>query len=70
MTNIKDTLTTIAGIVGGIGSILVGLSTELAKVGIPIPIWLQIAGGVCTAIAVVIIGYFNGKNADGSTKVL
>lgn len=68
MSNLKDILTTISGILGSIGVLIVSLSGELAKVSIVLPDWAQVVAGICTAVSVVVIGFLQGKNADGTTK--
>jgi hypothetical protein len=70
MTNIKDALTTIAGILGGVGAVLLTISQETIKLGIVLPDWLIVIAGICTAISVAVIGFFNGRNADGSAKTV
>jgi hypothetical protein len=62
MINLKDRITTIAGIVG---AICTGL---LAVPGMPEVI--QTVAGALLAISIAIIGYFNGKTADGKVKSL
>lgn len=64
MNNIKDTFSTIAGVMGAIGAAIIALPTQ----GIVVPTWLLALGGVFVAVSVVVIGYFNGKTAEGKTK--
>jgi len=64
MSRIKDTLTTIAGIIGGISAAVFALTTQ----GITVPSIVLTVAGVLGAISIGIIGFYNGKNADGSKK--
>jgi nitrate/nitrite transporter NarK len=68
MNNIKDTLTTIAGVIGAIGAIGGTILVTLAQSGIQIPSYYTVIVGICVALSSGILGYFNGKNADGSSK--
>ena len=63
-SNIKNTLTNIAGILGAISGVIIAMSTQ----GVPLPAWLLTAGGVCAALSIGILGYFSRKNPDGSVK--
>ncbi|MES2592386.1 MAG: hypothetical protein V4608_10905 [Bacteroidota bacterium] len=64
MKNIKDTLTTIAGIVITIsGTIVLAKETGL-EVSEQAIIYSKVAG----LIGVSVLGYFTGKNPDGSKK--
>lgn len=62
MSNIKDKVTTIAGLTGAL------CTAVLAINGLPEVIHVTAAG--LLAVSVALIGYFNGKNADGTTKNL
>ena len=59
-TNLKDTLSTICGIIIAICTALLTLTT--------IPGWLQTACGIAIALAGAIIGWITGKNPNLSTK--
>ena len=66
MKNLKDTLTTIAGSVGFVCGIILGLPTQ----GVVLP---SIVTTVCIVVAALcagVIGVMSGKNANGSTKVI
>jgi hypothetical protein len=64
LSNIKNTLTTIAGILGTISGVIITCQTQ----GVALPPWLTTVAAVCGAISIGIIGYFSGKNPDGSSK--
>ena len=64
LSNIKDTLTTIAGILGVIAATIVGVQSQ----GIAVPPIILAIGGVCGALSLGILGYFNGKNPNGTVK--
>lgn len=64
MKNLKDIATTIAGVMGFIAVAIVGL---IAK-GVVLPAWITTVGIICGALSPIILGYFGGKNADGTTK--
>ena len=69
MNNIKDTLTTIAGILGfiaGAGATVLGILSQYPDV--VVPVYVKIILGVCGALSIFIIGYFGGKNPNGSGK--
>jgi hypothetical protein len=63
MQNIKDTLTTIAGIIGAIGAAIVAVSSQIT-----LPTWITSTGGISVAISVAVVGYLTGKNPNGTTK--
>ena len=63
MKNIKDTISTICGLIVAIcGSLLA------ASFAASFPQWLQITLGVLVAVATAVLGFFQGRNADGSKK--
>lgn len=64
MTNIKDTLGTVFGIMAGIGIGLVGFATQ----GFAMPEWLLIAALVMASVGTAVTGVLIGKNANLSTK--
>lgn len=67
MKNLKDTATTIAGIMGAVA---VGIGTMAATPDLVLPTWIKTIGVICGALSPVILGYFSGKNADGTPKDL
>lgn len=64
MKNLKDTLTTIAGVMIAIAGVILALSTN----GIILPTWVTTGGVVLATVGAAIIAYLGGKNPDGSTK--
>ena len=67
--NIKNIATTIAGILGFIsllGATVLGVLSQYPTVHVPI--FIIITLGVCGAVSVFLIGYFNGKNPNGTNK--
>lgn len=64
MEDLKNKLTNIAGILGLVSGAILAVQTQ----GIVLPTWLLTVAGVCGALSVAILGYFTGKNADGSKK--
>lgn len=64
MKNLKDTLTTIAGIMVAFG----GTVYTLGKAGIALPEWLNTAGVIAATVGATVGLYLTGKNPDGSTK--
>lgn len=63
MKNFKDVISTICGLIVAIcGSLLA------ASFAASFPEWLQITLGVLVAAATGILGYFQGKRADGRSK--
>ena len=67
MSNIKDILTTIAGIFAAVGSGVIAFVVALPQT-IHIPDWVTVVAGILGAIGMAIIGFYNGKNPDGSSK--
>ncbi len=68
--NIKDIFTTIAGILGAISAAIVGVYGVLTQYAITMPVWIIVVGACCGVVSIVVIGYFNGRNADGSAKTV
>lgn len=68
MKNIKDIFTTIAGILGAISAAIIGIAGVLTQYAISVPVWLIVMGACCGVVSVVLIGFFQGKNADGTKK--
>ena len=64
MNNIKDTMTTVAAWLAGLGTFLAGLNI----LALHLPIWVTAIGGAMVGLAAVINGIYGGKNPDGSTK--
>jgi hypothetical protein len=64
MSNLKDTLSTIAGIMLAIGGVILALPSQ----GVVLPEWATIAGTVLLALGGAVMGILQGKNADGSMK--
>ena len=62
MKNLKDTMTNIAGALGVIGSITLVVAKTVT---LPSPV-IAVAGTL-VAISVAVIGYFTGKNSDGTS---
>lgn len=63
-SNIKDTVSTICGILVAIGgSILVA-----GQSGVVLPSWLTTASGVTVAVGTAIIGYLTGKAPNAAKK--
>jgi hypothetical protein len=63
-SNIKDTLSTICGILILLGGALATINAA----ALHLPVWVTAAGGAMVAIGTAIIGILTGKNPDGSTK--
>ena len=68
MSNIKNTITNIAGILGAIAAVGGTTVASLMQYQIPVPPIVTIISGVCGALSVGILGYFSSKNPDGSVK--
>ena len=68
MKNLKDIMTTIAGILGAIAFIGGTTIAYLTQHGINTPPIVIVVVGVCGAVSAGILGYLGGKNPDGSTK--
>ena len=69
MSNIKDTLTTIAGILAAVGTAVVTFVTALPQT-VTVPDWVTVIAGILGAVGLAIIGFFNGRNPDGSAKTI
>jgi len=61
MANFKDTVSSICGLIVAIG-------TAVFAAGITMPVWLQTGLGLLMAISVGVLGFLQGRNADGSSK--
>lgn len=64
MSNLKDTLSTIAGIMLAIGGVIAALPTQ----GVVLPEWAVTVGLVLMGLGGAIMGILQGRNADGSAK--
>jgi hypothetical protein len=64
-SNLKDTLTTIFGIVLAISGSIVSLSISG---GVLIPVWLLTSSTIAATLSGTIIGLLTGKNPNGTTK--
>jgi hypothetical protein len=63
-SNIKDTMTTLAAWLSGLGIFLGGLNITVLH----LPIWVTAVGGALIGFAAMINGIYGGKNPNGSTK--
>ena len=68
MKNLKDLMTTIAGVLGAIGTIGGTVIAVLVQQHFTVPPIVTAIAGVCVAVSAGILGYFGGKNSDGTTK--
>jgi uncharacterized membrane protein HdeD (DUF308 family) len=64
VTNIKDTLSTICGVLLAIAGAILSLQTT----GIILPAWVNTTTMIVAAIASAIIAYLTGKNPNGKAK--
>lgn len=64
MEDLKNTLSTYAGIAGAVGAIIIGLPTQ----GIVLPNWLMGIGATLVGLSATVLGVLQGRNADGSKK--
>ena len=64
MRNIKDIMTTIAGALGFVS----GAILAVAAAGVVLPAIVLTIAAVAGSLSVFIIGWYNGKNNDGSSK--
>jgi len=64
MRNLKDTITTIAGIMIAVGGVLLALT----QAGITLPAWCNTLGVALPIIGSAIVAYFSGKAPNGATK--
>lgn len=63
MKDIKNTVTTICGLVVAVcGSLLA------ASFAAKFPEWLQITLGALVAVATAVMGFYSGRNSDGTKK--
>jgi hypothetical protein len=68
MKNLKDKMTSLAGALGAIAFIGAAIVGSLVSSGVAIPVFITAGLGACGAASAGILGYFSGKNPDGSTK--
>jgi hypothetical protein len=66
MKNLKDTLSTICGVISATCITILALPSQ----GVEIPATLKTASTIGLAVSALIIGLLQGKNPDGSTKVI
>jgi ABC-type xylose transport system permease subunit len=64
LQNLKDTLTTIAGVVFAVCGAIMAISAS----GVVLPEWLTTTAVTAVAISGALIGYFTGKLPDGTKK--
>lgn len=63
-SNLKDTLSTIAGLVFAVASAILAATAS----GLVLPAWLTTACGVAVAISGALIGFLTGKAPSGKAK--
>ena len=64
-TNLKDTLSTICGIIFAICTALVTLGVSG---GVVLPTWVTTASGILIAVSGAILGWLTGKNPNATAK--
>ena len=64
MSNIKDTITNICGVV----FVIAGAVAAVATAGVALPVWLTAGATTAAAVSAAIIGYFTGKAPNGTAK--
>ena len=69
-SQIKNVMTNVAGIIGLIGVILGVVISGLAGSHLTIPVWLTVITSCCVGLPIAIIGWYSGKNPDGSVKTM
>jgi hypothetical protein len=62
--NLKDTLSTICGIIFAICTALVTTGVS----GVTLPTWLITASGILIAVSGAILGWLTGKNPNATAK--
>ena len=65
MSNLKDTITSICGLIIAVGGSLLGI---VASGAVVLPSVVTTILGVLVAVATALIGYFTGKAPDGTAK--
>jgi VIT1/CCC1 family predicted Fe2+/Mn2+ transporter len=63
MKDIKNVVTTICGLIIAICGALLGVATQVT-----LPSWLITTCIISMAVATAILGFFSGRNPDGSSK--
>ena len=63
-SNLKDTLSTVCGVVFAIGTAILGVAAS----GVVLPGWLTAGATAVIAIAGGVLGFLTGKNPNLSTK--
>jgi hypothetical protein len=63
-SNLKDTLSTVAAILGTISGLILALPTQ----GVILPSWVTTIGAVGATLSITIIGLLTGKLPNGGTK--
>ena len=66
MLNLKDTLSTICGIVSATCITILALPSQ----GVEIPSMLKTISTIGLAVSALVIGILQGKNPNGTTKVI
>jgi membrane protein DedA with SNARE-associated domain len=64
MVNFKDQITNVCGII----FVVCGSISAVAASGVALPLWLTAGALTLAAISGAIIGYFTGKNPNGTQK--
>ena len=63
MKNLKDTVSTICGLI-------IALATTLKLKGVVLPPTIDNILNIAAVLSIVVVGYLQGKNPNGSTKVI
>jgi uncharacterized membrane protein YfcA len=63
MNNLKDTITTVCGILFAVCGAIIGIQTQVA-----LPEWIITVAVVVGAISAAVTMYLTGKNPDGTKK--
>ena len=66
MKNLKDKITNVAGVVVAICTVLLTAGQN----GLVLPSWANSTLGGLIAVSVALIGYFTGKNPNGTTPTI
>lgn len=62
MTNLKDTLSTICGLIVALCTALLGITQ------FTLPAWVNVTATILIAVAGAVLGFLQGRNPDGSKK--
>jgi hypothetical protein len=68
--DIKNKLSTVAGILTGLAGLDLTLTAALAPYGVSLPIWFHITCGILGSLGITLMGLLQGRNADGSKKTI